>query len=113
MQVLQESRKLLQLRLEICGRRKATNFSAIQVPHNLAHKTQGRMLKTGRPRLNQHVARNDPEVVQARQVEVAELLQKGEADASQPWRAGMCLLHFDGILPEPRTRFIHRNHPYI
>jgi hypothetical protein len=58
-----------------------------------------------RLRLSHHVARNDPELAQRREVEVANLLPKEEIGERQPWRAGIFLLHFDDILSELRTLF--------
>jgi hypothetical protein len=107
----QERRKRLQLQLAICGRKKATSFLAIPVPRNLALKTQGKILRMGHLRPNQRVARNDPEQVQLREVEVAKPAPKEEVGERQPWRAGMFPLHFDDILSEPRTLF-NRNSSY-
>ncbi len=109
--IQQERRKQLRPLLAICGRRKATNFSVIQVPRNLALKTPGRILKMGLARPSQRVARNDPEVARLREVEVAKLAPKEETGGRQPWRAGMFPLHFDDILPEFRTLF-NRNSSY-
>jgi hypothetical protein len=109
-QTPQECPKRLRPQLAICGRRKATNSLAIQAPHNRAHKIQGRILKMGPQRLNQHVARNDPELAQRREVEVARPPPKG-GGGRQSWRTGMFPLHFDDILSEPRTLF-NRNSSY-
>ena len=109
-QTLQECPKRLRPQLAICGRRKATNFLATQAPRNRANKTQGRILKMGPRRLNQHVARNDPELAQRREVEVAKLPPKVEG-GRQSWRTEIFPLHFDNILSEPRTLF-NRNSSY-
>ena len=107
----QERRKRQQSPLAICGRRKATSFLAIPVPHKLALRRQGRILRMGHLRPSQRVARNDPELAQLREVEVAKLAPKEEVGERQPWRAGMFPLHFDDILSEPRTLF-NRNSSY-
>jgi hypothetical protein len=107
----QERRKRPQLQLAICGRKKETSFLAIPVPRNLALKTQGRTLRTGHLRPSQRVARNDPELAQLQEVEVAKPALKEEVGERQPWRAGMFPLHFDDILSEPRTLF-NRNSSY-
>lgn len=109
----QERRKLLQPQLAICGRRKATNFLAIPVPRNPALKTQGRILRMGHLRPSQPAARNDPELAQLREVEVAKLAPKEEVGERQPWRAGMFPLHFDDILSEPRTLFNYNSSYHI
>jgi hypothetical protein len=110
-QTLQERRKRLQPQLAICGRRKATSFLAIPDPRNLVLKTQGRTLRMGHLRPSLRVARNDPELAQLREVEVAKPAPKEEVGERQPSRAGMFPLHFDDILSEPRTLF-NRNSSY-
>jgi hypothetical protein len=109
----QERRKRLQLQLAICGRKKATSFLATPVPRSLALKTQGRTLRMGHLRPSQRVARNDPELAQLREVEVAKLAPKEEVGGRQPWRAVMFPLHFDDILSEPRTLFNHNSSYHI
>jgi hypothetical protein len=79
----EECRKRLRPQLEICGRRKATNFSVIQALYNLARKSQGRIWKKEQLHLSQHVAINDPEPVQALEVAVAKLLPKVEVGENQ------------------------------
>jgi hypothetical protein len=107
----QERRKRQQPQLAICGRKKATSFLAIPVPRNLVLKTQGRILRMGHRRPSQRVARNDPELAQLREVEVAKLAPKEEVGERQPWRAGTFPLHSDDILSEPKTLF-NRNSSY-
>src|ERR1700679_32506 len=87
-QTLQERRKRLQPQLAICGRRKATSFLAIPDPRNLVLKTQGRTLRMGHLRPSLRVARNDPELAQLREVEVAKPAPKEEVGERQPSRAG-------------------------
>lgn len=107
----QERRKRQQSQLAICGRKKATSFLAIPVPRNLVLKTQGRILRMGHRRPSQRVARNDLELAQLREVEVAKLAPKEEVGERQPWRAGMFPLHSDDILSERKTLF-NRNSSY-
>jgi hypothetical protein len=110
-QTLQERRKQLQPQLAICGRKKGTSFLAIPVPRNLALKTQGKRLRMEHLHLSQRVVRNDPELVQLREAEVARPAPKEEVGERRPWRAGMFPLHFDDFLSEPRTLF-NRNSSY-
>lgn len=60
---------------------------------------------------SQREERNDPKLVQLREVEVAKPAPKEEVGERQPWRAGMFPLHFDNILSEPGTLF-NRNSSY-
>ena len=60
---------------------------------------------------SQREERNDPKLVQLREVEVAKPALKEEVGERQPWRAGMFPLHFDNILSEPGILF-NRNSSY-